>query len=183
MNKKLKFIIALTLIFQLIIPVSMLYHHTTVMRFAKNGPEYKFKLIDMDFWEYDFITGKVDSYSDPIGIEVGGISYFYDKKFAVTVGEDGFADLTETENTYGKSLWVHSDYCRKNCTFYEGEYSFEPGVDIRALMDEINKTHGWASNMHENGCYAYVTAKVYKGVFIPTAIYVKGEKVITISVE
>ena len=56
-------------------------------------------------------------------------------------------------------------------------------MDIKALVTEINQTYGWVSDLHENGSYAYVTAKVYRGVFIPTAIYVKGEKVITIHLD
>ncbi len=180
MNKKFKILIALTLVVQLLIPVGMLYHHATVRYMVKYSPEYKFKLLDMEFWGYDFMNDETDVYSEPISIEVGGASYFYDKKIAVTVGEDGFADLTETEDTSQTNRWFNSDYCRKNCTFYVNEYSFEPEVDVKALMSEVNKTYGWATNMHENGCYAYVTAKVYKGVFIPIAIYVKGEKVITL---
>lgn len=184
MNKKLRIILALTLIVQLLIPVGMLYHHATIRNFALNHSlEYKFKLLDIDFWDFDYMDEDTDSYSGTINLEVGGVRNYYNRKIAVTIGEDGFVDLAELENRMQTNCWFDYDYCRKNCTFRMNEYSFEPEVDVKALMSEVNKTHGWTSNFHENGCYAYVTAKVYKGVFIPTAIYVKGEKVITIHVE
>ena len=181
MNKKFKIVVALTLIIQLLIPSYLLYHHYTVRDYALNhSPEYKFKLLDIDFWGYDFMQNESDIIDEPMDIEIGGVRNHYGEKIAVTIGEDGFADLAELESQLQTSCWFDYDYCRKNSTFYENEYFFEADVDIKALVTEINNTYGWASNFHENGSYAYVTAKVYKGVFIPTAIYVRGEKVITI---
>ncbi|MBQ4348092.1 MAG: hypothetical protein IJC79_00555 [Clostridia bacterium] len=182
MNKKLKLLTALVLIVQLIVPAGFLYSHYTAIDYAlKYSPEYKFKLLDIDFYGYDFMKDVSDITDEPISIEVGGARNYYNEKIAVTVGEDGFADLTGLGSQLQTRCWFDYSYYRKNSTFNRNEYSFEDGVDIKALVTEINKTHGWASNFHENGCYAYVTAKVYKGVFIPTAIYVRGEKVITLN--
>ena len=184
MNKKLKLILALTLIVQLLIPAGFLYHHYTAIDYALNhSPEYKFKLLDIDFWDSDFMKDESDITDHPISIEVGGARNYYNKKIAVTVGEDGFADLAELDSQLQTSCWFDYDYYRKNSNIYQNEFSFEDGVDIKALVTEINQTYGWASDFHENGSYAYVTAKVYRGVFIPTAIYVKGEKVITIHLD
>lgn len=180
MNKKFKIMIALTLIIQLLIPVSMLCHHVTVKNITLNhSTEYKFKLLDMDFYGYNKENGEIMK-DGSLYFEVGGVHNYYGEKIAVTVGEDGFVDLAEPENIIKTNCWFDYYYCNENSHFKYGEFSFEPDVDVEQLKKEINETYGWASNFHENGCYAYVTAKVYMGMFIPTAIYVKGEKVITI---
>ncbi len=183
MNKKFKIIIAATLIFQLLIPAGFLYHHYTAINFAlEHSLEYKFKLLDMRFSDYRASEGDPTDIRESLRFDVGGTSRLYNKKIAVTVGEDGFADLSELEDK-DYNCWFDYDYCEKNSRFKADKFSFEPDVDVKALKKEIREAYAWASNLHENGCFAYVTAKVYKGVFIPTAIYVKGEKVITIHAE
>ena len=180
MNKKLKIVIALTLIIQLLIPSYLLYHHYSAIDFALNHSlDYRFKLLDIGLYGYD------EDNDDPLEdidlfLEIGGIHNYYGEKIAVTVGEDGFADLAELKSKKDTDCWFDYDYCYKNSNFSYGEFTFEDGVDVKALRKEINESYAWASDLHENGSFAYVTAKVYKGVFIPTAIYVRGEKVITI---
>lgn len=181
MNKKFRIIIAITLIIQLIIPAGLLYRHYTAIDFALNHSlDYRFKLLDIGLYGYD--EDNDDSFEDmELHLEVGGIHNYYGEKIAVTVGEDGFADLAKSRKD--TDCWFDYDYCYKNSNFSYGEFTFEDGVDVKALRKDIRESYAWASDLHENGSFAYVTAKVYKGVFIPTAVYVRGEKVITINVK
>ncbi len=179
MNKKLKFIIALTLIFQLLIPAAILYNHYEARYFAINhGVDYKIKIDSVYFSDYR-------ASSDPTDI-VDCIDYYiadyrlYNKKIAVTVGKDGFAQLSELEKGSDSDSWFEEKYYRKKRYLRADDFKFEEGVDKRELNRKSVQLE--SGQLNENEVF-YLTAKVYKGLFIPTAIYFGEEKIVTIFVD
>ena len=76
--------------------------------------------------------------------------------------------------------WFTFKYCYSISQMNNGNYIYEAGVDIAALHRKINRIYRWDIEKPEG---FYVTAKVYKGVFIPIAIYIEDQKVITFTQE
>ncbi len=176
-NKKLRNLFIITLVVQLLIPVFLLSaHYANHKNVLEQSQEYKFKLLDMS----------LDVYSDGeqyLWFDVGGVHQYYGKKIAVTVGEDGFVDFAERSALPENDCWINFKYLRYRTSFSNNDFSIEPGVVVSQVMEKVYAAYAWASDMHENGCFAYVTAKVYKGAFVPTAVYVEGEKILTIHPE
>ena len=61
--------------------------------------------------------------------------------------------------------------------------TFAPDRSATDIIRKISREYSWFNRNDEYKTYAYVTAKIYKGVFIPTAIYFNGIEVITITNE
>lgn len=173
-SKRIKILLVLTVVIQLLIPAYLLGEHYTKQATAMSQTEeYKFRILSIYFSDY---SGFMNFY-------VGGIDDLYDKEIEVTVGEDGFADFSELKDKRKTDRWFDCRYCLIKSNFENGEYTFEEGVDVKQLKSRIRQAFSWTSDIHENSSFAYVTAKVYKGVFIPTAVFIEGEKVITINNE
>lgn len=165
-NKKLTALIVFTLILQLLLPGYFLSHHFSVRSFAMNySNDYKFRLNDLHI------------YDSEMNFWIDG--YVWDEKMSVSIDSEGFAVISDYAKEKG-DCWFDGDFYRKSCWVSSDKIVYEPGVDIEALKSKIRKTYGWAESIFSEKCEAYVVAKVYKGVFIPTAVYVDGEKVITI---
>ncbi len=169
-NKKLIYLIVLTLIIQLAFPFGLLYTNSSNYNFAlEHSIDYKFKLREAYLFDYD----GDEKYSTEFAVD--GVYSFYRKdKIAVTIGEDGFAEMALLEDKDKNTCWFACDYYRKISDATE-DYVFEPGIDERIFRDKVYET----GEDDERECVAYMTAKVYKGVFIPTAIYVGDEKLLT----
>ncbi len=179
MNKKFKIIIALTLIVQLLIPAAILYNHYTVRNFAINHSiDYKIKIELLYFSDYR-------ASSDPTDIR-DCLDYYindyrlYNKKVAVTIGEDGFAQLSELDKNSDSDCWFEEKYYREKRQLRADEFKLEEGVDKREINRKTSQLE--MDKLNENECF-YLTAKVYKGLFIPTAIYFCDEKIATIFVD
>ncbi len=165
-NKKLTALIVFTLVLQLLLPGCLLSHHYNVRSFAmEHSIDYKFRISDLNL------------YDDEINFWIEG--YIWDEKKSVSIDSEGFALMSDYDKKKG-DCWFDGEYYRKSCWLYSGEFVYEPDIDVKTLQSKTRKAFGWASDLFTEKCEAYVTAKIYKGVFIPTAIYVDGEKVITI---
>lgn len=179
MNKRLKALTAVVIIIQLLIPTYLLVHHNEIRKYAeKNGEEYKFRL------EYLFTYYAYDDLADESVLNVryfiDGMSYNFGKTAAVNVGADGFAHVTRMNADKNKTdIWLSKKYYKNYITLSPSQYTFEASVDVSALQEELSDENKYIGN----GKTAYITAKVYKGIFIPTAIYYKGEKILTIDAD
>ena len=167
-NKKLKFFIILTLIIQLLMPSYMLFHHYSLYSAALNQTrEFKFRLEYINVYR----SGKNELYFD-----IENIYDYTRDDVAVSVGDDGFARLSVAENKIRNKHWFTSKYYFNMNYMTADEYMYEDGVDVVKLKHTIRTKYSLDIEKDDD---FYVTAKVYKGAFIPTAIYIEDEKVIT----
>lgn len=173
MNKKLKFILVFILIIQLIMPVGLLtYHYTLHSKVMTESPEFKFRLESIDVYQvYD--TGEGD---ERLYFDVKDIFQLYHEDIAVTVGEDGYAHMLPCENKELNKHWFTFEYYYNKSYVNNDSYVYEDGVDVAELHHKIYNTY---SKDVSKPYGFYMTAKVYKGIFIPVAIYIEDSKVIT----
>ena len=173
MNKKLKFILVFILIIQILMPVGLLtYHYTLHSKVMTESPEFKFRLDGMDIYDiYDTGEGDENLYFD-----VKDIFQLYHEDIAVTVGEDGYAHMELAEDKKLNKHWFTFEYCYNKSYVNSDSYVYEEGIDIAELHRKINKIYGKDIEKPDG---FYVTAKVYRGIFIPIAIYIEDTKVIS----
>lgn len=177
MNKKLRLFVIISLVIQILLPLYLLYTHYSDHNYAMaESPTFKFRLESIDVYEiYDSGEG-----SERLDFHVLDLFQYYQDDIAVTVGADGYAQLSEVENKRLNKHWFTFKYCYSISQRNNGNYIYEAGVDIAALHRKINRIYRWDIEKPEG---FYVTAKVYKGVFIPIAIYIEDQKVITFTQE
>ncbi len=180
MNKKMKVLLALTLIIQLLIPSYLLYHHYTVMDTALNSAEeYRFRI---DSLEFEIPTDPDADYEcESVYFRVTDIEAFYNKKIAVTLSEDGFPQVDEVDNSNKSDCWFDYKHYKQSKNLYKEDFAFNADIAVRYTLNKLRKEYAWYNKNDEDRKYAYVSAKIYKGRFIPTAIYFEGIKVITIN--
>lgn len=151
-NKKIIYLLIITLIIQAAIPAYLLYDNYSRRAFAlENSIDYKFKL----FYVMDYS----DSYK--FSIYDAKLPYGTDT-VSVSIDDDGFAKMQEYDND--GNCWVKRKTYMKATQIKSENVIFEKDISINDIDKALNQ---------ENHCY--LTAKVYKGVFIPTGIYI-GEK-------
>lgn len=179
MTRKIKAFLALTLIIQLLIPAYLLIHHYSVTNTAlESATEYRFRINSMHF----DIFSDVDVYEcKEISFSVEEIVGFYNQKIAVSLNENGMPVLEELKDKKQTDIWFDYDYYRQKTNLYTEDITFSDGIDIQSTIRKIKSEYSWFNRKDEYKTYAYLTAKIYKGVFIPTAIYFNGIKVITIN--
>ena len=172
-NKKLRIFIIAVLILQILMPAGLLYHHYSLhSRARKDSPEFKFRLESIDVYQiYD--TGEGDERLD---FYVEDLFQYYHDDIAVTVGDDGYAHMAKPENKRLNKHWFTFNYCYDKSQMNNDNYVYEDGVDVAELHHKIYNTYGKDVSKPDG---FYVTAKVYKGIFIPVAIYIENEKVIS----
>lgn len=171
-NKKLKIIIVASLILQLILPLYLLsYHYSAYDEAISQTEEFKFRLSYLDIYNiYD--TGDAVQH---LSFEIKDIYDFYGNDIEVTEGEDGFAEMSSSINKSLNKNWFTFKYYYESNYYSSEEFYFAEGVDATKLVYTINALHE-EDVLNPEGFY--VTAKVYKGIFIPTALYYDGAKVI-----
>ena len=172
MNKKFKIIIAAILILQIILPAGMLgYHYSAHKDALTKSPEFKFKLEYLDIYEiFDVGNG-----NEKLSFEVQDVYTYYQSEMAVKVGEDGFAYLTDAENKIFNKHWFTFKYYSNNSYHTSNDYDYVEGINPADIIYRVNALYSKDVPKPEG---FYMTAKVYKGIFIPTAIYLDGNKVI-----
>ena len=173
MNKKFKLIIVAILIIQLLMPVGLLtYHYTLHSRAMTESPEFRFKLDGMDIYDiYDTGEGV-----ERLCFDVIDIFQLYNEDIAVTVGEDGYAHMLPSENKKLNKHWFTFEYYYNKSYVNNDSYVYEDGINVAELHRKINKIYGKDIEKPDG---FYVTAKVYRGIFIPLAIYIEDTKVIS----
>lgn len=176
MNKKLKAFTAIVIIIQLLVPVYLLAHHYSIRKYTEeNTEEYKFRLeYLMMYNDYNDISKEKELM---IRYYIDGMSYNFGTTAGINIGTDGFAHVTKKDADKALTdVWFSKKYYKSHTTLSPAQYSFEPSADVVKLQKELANKKFYA-----NETTSYITAKVYKGIFIPTAIYYNGEKIITIS--
>ena len=172
-NKKLKIIIVASLILQLILPLYLLsYHYSAYDEAISQTEEFKFRLSYLDIYNiYD--TGDAVQH---LSFEIKDIYDFYADDVEVTEGEDGFAEMSASINKSLNKNWFTFKYYYSSNYCNSDKYEYAEGVDVTKLIYKVNALY---VEDVENPDGFYMTAKVYKGIFIPTAIYFDGVEVIT----
>ena len=179
MNKRLKIFTALVLVLQLLIPSFILVYNKEITDNAiRNGTEYSFRLNHL--YLNRSLTPETENYSLYFHVSSGNLNFYYADEISVTVNSDGFASLSKRKNTDTGDSWFI--YKSLDSTMRQSEDSFSPteGLTYRELFLTLNQLKNEEDYTLPDR--AYVTAKVYKGIFIPTAIYLDGEKILTISI-
>ena len=176
-NKKLKIIIIASLILQLLLPLYLLsYHYSAYDEAVSQTEEFKFRLGYLDIYDlYD--TGEGVQHMD---FRIKDIYDFYMQDIEVTVGDDGFAVMALSKDKNRNKHWFTFKYYYESNYYSSEEYDYAEGVDVTKLIYTVNSLRAEDVKNPEG---FYMTAKVYKGIFIPTAIYFDGVKVITFNVE
>lgn len=182
MTRKAKVLLILTLIIQLIIPAYLLSHHYSVTNSAlTSATEYRFRINSIDFGYYkdednNFVCDEIRFYVE----EIDGLR---NKKIAVSLNENGLPVLEELKDKKQTDIWFDYDYYKQSRELSADDITFSPDRNMTEIIADIRSEYSWFNRKDENKTYAYVTAKIYKGVFIPTAIYFNGIEVITITNE
>lgn len=182
MTRKAKVLLILTLIIQLIIPAYLLSHHYSVTNSAlTSATEYRFRINSIDFGYYkdednNFVCDEIRFYVE----EIDGLR---NKKIAVSLNENGLPVLEELKDKKQTDIWFDYDYYKQSRELSADDITFSPNRNMTEIIADIRSEYSWFNRKDENKTYAYVTAKIYKGVFIPTAIYFNGVEVITITNE
>lgn len=182
MTRKAKVLLILTLIIQLIIPAYLLSHHYSVTNTAlESATEYRFRINSIDFGYYkdeynNFVCDEIRFYVE----EIDGLR---NKKIAVSLNENGLPVVEELEDKKQTDIWFDYDYYKQSRELSADDITFSPDSSATDIIRKISREYSWFNRNDEYKTYAYVTAKIYKGVFIPTAIYFNGVEVITITNE
>lgn len=180
MNKKLKIFVALTVIIQLLVPSSLLICQYSVLDTAKNlETEYKFNLSGLKLNYKLNSENSPDTTESPIFFSIANFNYQSRGKYTVFASPNNkvlsVKKLQDGDDTdywfYGKSFMV-------SCTIEPENYSYAPDIDVNALKEQLRREFNISDASQREPLY--LTAKIYKGIFIPTAIYFKGEKIIDI---
>ena len=182
MTRKAKVLLILTLIIQLIIPAYLLSHHYSVTNSAlTSATEYRFRINSIDF---DYYTDDDNNYvCTGMDFHVEEIDGLRNKKIAVSLNENGLPVLEELKDKKQTDIWFDYDYYKQSRELSADDITFSPDRKMTEIIADIRSEYSWFNRKDENKTYAYVTAKIYKGVFIPTAIYFNGIEVITITNE
>lgn len=170
MNKKLKIIVSVLLIIQLALPVYFLVHYCSTVSYAvRNAPEYKFDLEYLHISDYD-------DDKNSLSFEISGPSY---RTAAITTTINGFAVITSYNGKKKTDSWFSRNFYAANTFFPEDKYILEPGADIQLLKQRFSEQKLIGLADEKFIAATYITAKVYKGVFIPTALYYENQKILT----
>lgn len=171
-NKKLKIIIVATLILQLILPLYLLtYHYSAYDEALNETEEFSFRLEYLDIYNiYDTGEGVQN-----LSFEIKNIYDYYGEDIEVTVGDDGFAQMSSAKNKAVNKHWFTFKYYYQSNHSTSEEYEYTPGTDVTGLIYKVNALY--EENV-KNPDGFYMTAKVHKGIFIPVAIYFDGARVI-----
>lgn len=180
-NKKLKIFVIIILILQILLPAGLLcYHYSLHARAMKESPDFKLRVSYMNIWDYE-------ESGETFYFELDDMSYSnrHEDK-AVTVGTDGFAIVSRAENKKLNKFWFSLDNYHKLTSYQkdEGEFTYVDTPEANAVMDK------WRNNPHndlgevldyQGGNSMYITAKIYKGLIIPTAVYNLDVKIIDLT--
>ena len=177
MSKRLKIFTALILAFQLLIPAFLLFYNKTIIDDTlKYGTEYVFRLEHL-YSTMDFSDD--EKYLIFFNIYSGNILLYVTEEISVDVNSEGFARISQRDDTASGRNWFSYKSYSKSTRISSDQFTAENGLSDRDVYLKLNQLkYNENYNIIDN---AYVVARVYKGNFIPTAIYLEGEKLISIS--
>ena len=189
-NKKFKLIIILVLVIQIILPAGMLGYHYSIYNYALNNtPDFKFYLSYFDLYSRDDNNGITHNFSESENdIFHFDIAYrYYREDMAVAADANGFAVVSEIENKKLNKHWFSFSNYNKMGAFSQadGKFTYVDTEEAKKVMSEWKQTYfdhyGYDEIEFYKSDSVYLTAKVYKGIFIPTAVYKDNVKVIEIA--
>lgn len=183
MNKKLKVFLALTLVIQLFVPVFLLAYHHSLLSTAKSlDTEYSFELdaIFLDYY-YDFkAENPTERKNAPLTFNIYEIASWGNSRYTVrATPKNNVIGINKTDSVADTDTWFYGRYFDEICKIEYGKYSFSEGVDGAEIRAQLRTEYN--VNLRGDREPAYLTAKIYKGVIIPTSIYFRGEKIIDIN--
>ncbi len=168
MNKKLKIAVALVLILQLLVPVSLLvYNQALIKTTLEKGTELKFSLLNI------YESTRYTEENICVNFYVDGFVY-NNKNVKISSDSEGFAKFYRED---GENDWINRDFVYKAQKLTADEITMvEPFTeeDFKVYL----RRHDYAKDIRE---HFYVTAKIYRGIFIPTALYYDGIKIAEIN--
>ncbi len=183
MNKKLKIFLALTLVIQLLVPSSLLIYQYSLLNTVKNlETEYTFEISSLSFDDYYVYE---DSFSE---ISEGPLSFLLaedwrvsaDKVTPVLSPQNNVLMLEKLKDGDKTDVWFYNRYYYRNRSIEPEFFSFVNEEDKGELKRDLRNEYSHFKGDEKDFEHAYLTAKIYKGVFLPTAIYFRGEKIISI---
>ena len=188
-NKKFKLIVILVLVIQIILPAGMLGYHYSIYNYALNNtPDFKFYLSYFDLYSYgdnDEIIYDDEDKNDVLYVD---IAYrYYRTDMEVVADMNGFVVISAVQDKKLNKHWFSYDNYNKMGSFSqaEGEFTYVDTEEAKKVMSQWKDTYfdhyGDDEIKFKGGNAVYITAKVYKGVFIPTAVYKDNVKVIEIA--
>ena len=174
-NKKLKLIIILVLVIQIILPAGMLGYHYSVYNYALNNtPDFKFYLSYFDLYSRGDGGGITHNFSssgnDVFHFDIAYRDYNTDMQ--VVSDMNGFAALTPLQNKKLNKHWFSFGNYNKLGAFSqaEGEFTYVDTEEAKKIMRE------WKDRYYDHYDYAeievyrsdslFITAKVYKQTII-----------------
>lgn len=180
MKNKIKIFLILVLVIQLLVPSYLLVHHYSLINTAmEEKTEYLFVIDYMEFWSDS--KNYTEEYVSTLHFSIYDTAGLYNERIAVSADENGIARLRALEDKKQTDIWFDYDYYEKSNSVGEGEFSFTERENAPDIVKELRQRYLWYNRKDENKEYVYLSAKIYKGIFIPTAIYYRGEKVIEIN--
>lgn len=198
-NKKLRLIVILSLVIQIILPVSMLGYHYCIYSYAMNNtPDFKFYLSYFDLHSFSGNRLVYDGENeDSLYFQIAGTELYRPDEMVVTVNEKGFAvDLSPAENKALNKHWFsYKHYCKiGSFSQKDGEFTYADTEEAKKVLSEweakeeiyfdiIAGDLSLYEQNHKEQSSVYITAKVYKGIFIPTAVYKDNVKIIQLHTE
>ena len=179
MNKRLKIFTALVLVLQLLIPSFILVYNKEITDNAiRNGTEYSFRF--SYFYMDRKLTAKTETYTLRYEINGYNLLLYSIDEISVTENPNGFAALSKRENSDTGDSWFRYKSLSESMFLTDDSFTPTDGLTYRDLFLLTNELKN--KEKHTISDRAYVSAKVYKGMFIPDAIYLDGEKILTISI-
>ena len=144
-NKKLKLIIILVLVIQIILPAGMLGYHYSIYNYALNNtPDFKFYLSYFDLYsrgENDEIIYDDEEKNDVLYFDIA--QRYYREDMAVTADANGFAVVSEIENKKLNKHWFSFDNYNKMGSFSqsEGEFIYVDTEEAKKVMSQWKDTY------------------------------------------
>ncbi len=184
MNKKLKIFLAITLVLQLLFPSSLLIYQYSLLSTVKNlSTEYTFEIAHLSFADYYVYE---DSFSE---IAEGPLSFHLAEDWKVSAEkvtpvlspQNNVLSLRKLQDGDKTDVWFYNRHYYRNRIIEPEFFSFVNEEDKGGLKRDLRNEYSHFKEDEETFEHAYLTAKIYKGIFLPTAIYFRGEKIIDIT--
>ena len=183
MTKKMKILLALIIAVQLLVPSSLLAYHYSVYSTAKSlGTEYWFEITYLSFDDH-YVSD--DSYEIAEGTMSFDLEEMWrlstDKITPVISPQNNVISLKKLGDDEKTDIWFSYRIYNRSRILETDSFSFVNPEKKGAIKQALRTEYLRYKSDNENYEHAYLTAKIYKGIFLPTAIYFKGERIIEIN--
>ena len=183
MNRKLKIFIALTLAVQLLVPSFLGAYHYSLYSTAKNlETEYRFEISYMSFDDHYVSDSSHEIAEESLSFDVAEAWRLSSDRMTLLVSpQNNVISLKKLGDGEKTDLWISRRTYYQNSTLEADSFSFVNPEKKGAIKMALRSEYSHYKQENEEYERAYLTAKIYKGLFLPTAIYFRGEKIIDIN--